>query len=130
MSRYSIRTDTPIESQGRNLIVGNEKTMGLAKKLGYQNHEQPAQSLPLLMPAGPLQKRIPVSWIQSATSGEWSLLPILRLGCHGTPGINVRLLLVCWVLLGFFVHFFFFLSDSRVKTRLQFSPHWTTLCLA
>lgn len=35
----------------------------------------------------------------------------------------------CWDFLCLFF-FFLFDSDSRGKTGLQFSPYWTTLCLA
>lgn len=67
MSSYSIKTDSPVKSQGENIIVGNEKVRWLLKKLGYQNHEQAPQSLPLPTSAGCIWKRILMCWIQSAS---------------------------------------------------------------
>lgn len=84
-----------------NCVKLKEKVIG--KTLGYQNQE--LRTRPLPMAAGPLPKKYCSELDPICKLGDQSFWLILQLGCLGSPGINVLLPLVCWVLLGFYFIF-------------------------
>lgn len=114
------------------------------KKLGYQNQgllrASPSPTHPPSPPisaCGASLKMYPRELDPICKSEEQSLLLILRLGCHGAAGINICLVLVCWVFLGLFVHlFFFFIPILETRWGYNFLPvglyctshkgHWST----
>lgn len=121
----------PSQESGGKFNCGKRKDQVIGKEVGVPEPRPAWWELAPCQCCGASLKTYPSVLDPIFKLGEQSLMLILRSGCHGTSGTNVCLLLVCWILLGFFVYFFFlFDSDSRDKTALQFSPCWTILYLA